>query len=140
MTSTNLELFRGLWAAPFPICGEKSRLLLQQLLNCRNNLGGVRGYCRFESCHDVAFAVHQELGKVPLDLSGHCCVGLLGEKQIERSRVIPFLTETLANMGKVTLYLVEQKVLISAFVPGSCAPKLLAGKPSITNPWSLYFS
>src|SRR5271167_688675 len=43
-------------------------------------------------------------------------------------------------IGKVTLYLLEQNVLISWFVPGSCEPKLLAGIPTMTNPWSLYFS
>src|ERR1022692_2923224 len=51
----------------------------------------------------------------------------------------PF-TEIFAYIGNVTLYLRVQKVLISSFVPGSCAPKLLAGKPATTNPWSLYFS
>src|ERR1700679_2569820 len=49
-------------------------------------------------------------------------------------------TETFPYIGKVTLYFDWQKVLISAFVPGSCEPKLLAGKPRITNPLSLYFS
>src|ERR1700742_1431803 len=51
----------------------------------------------------------------------------------------PF-TETLAIIGNVTLYFEEQNVLISAFVPGSWPPKLLAGIPTITNPLSLYFS
>src|SRR5215467_7445593 len=45
----------------------------------------------------------------------------------------PF-TEILENIGKLTLYFREQKVLISAFVPGSWAPKLLAGNPRMTNP------
>lgn len=51
----------------------------------------------------------------------------------------PF-TETLDIIGNFTLYLDWQKVLISWFVPGSCAPKLLAGIPTITKPRSLYFS
>src|ERR1700677_224004 len=51
----------------------------------------------------------------------------------------PF-TETFPYIGKVTLYLDWQNVLISAFVPGSWLPKLFAGKPKITKPLSLYFS
>jgi hypothetical protein len=43
-------------------------------------------------------------------------------------------------IGNVTLYLREQKVLISSLAPGSRAPKLLAGKPAMTKPRSLYFS
>src|SRR4029077_4689598 len=50
------------------------------------------------------------------------------------------LTDTFLYMGNVTLYFREQKVLISSFVPGSWAPKLLAGKPTMTKPWSLYLS
>src|ERR1019366_5194796 len=50
------------------------------------------------------------------------------------------LTEIFEYMGKVTLYLLLQDVLISSLVPGSWAPKLLAGNPRITNPRSLYFS
>src|ERR1051325_5123430 len=52
----------------------------------------------------------------------------------------PPFTLTLDIMGKVTLYLVEQKVLISALVPGSCEPKLLAGMPTMTKLRLLYFS
>src|SRR5437879_231441 len=51
----------------------------------------------------------------------------------------PF-TETFDIIGNCTLYFRVQKVLISSFVPGSCAPKLLAGTPTITRPRSLYFS
>jgi len=49
------------------------------------------------------------------------------------------LTDTFANMGNVTLYLMEQKVLISSLVPGSCQRKSLAGNPRTTSPLSLYF-
>src|ERR1022692_4970360 len=51
----------------------------------------------------------------------------------------PF-TDIFEYIGNVTLYLREQKVLISSFVPGSWAMKLLAGKPITTRPWPLYFS
>src|SRR4051794_37933873 len=37
------------------------------------------------------------------------------------------LTQTLESMGNVTLYLLVQKSLISASVPGSWAPNSLAG-------------
>jgi len=40
---------------------------------------------------------------------------------------------------KVTLYLLVQNCLICASVPGSCPPKLLAGKPRITRPLFWYF-
>src|SRR5262245_46117613 len=48
----------------------------------------------------------------------------------------PFTT-IFANIGKVTLYFEEQNSLISALVPGSCAPNSLAGKPRTTRPRSL---
>src|SRR6202012_1318722 len=50
----------------------------------------------------------------------------------------PF-TDTFEAIGKVTLYLPVQKVLISALEPGSWPPKLLAGNPMTTS-LSLYFS
>src|SRR5215471_8750042 len=50
----------------------------------------------------------------------------------------PF-TDILENIGKVTLYFAEQKLLISALVPGSWKPKLLAGNPNITRPCCWYF-
>ena len=52
---------------------------------------------------------------------------------------VPF-TEIFEDIGNVTLYLREQNVLISASVPGSCPPKLLAGTPTSTRPCALYFS
>ena len=48
----------------------------------------------------------------------------------------PF-TEIFSNMSNVTLNFVEQNSLISSFVPGSCPPKLFAGKPRILNPFAL---
>src|SRR6267154_2412093 len=51
----------------------------------------------------------------------------------------PF-TETLDIIGNFTFYLDWQNVLISWFVPGSCAPKLFAGIPTITKPRSLYYT
>src|SRR5271170_4357873 len=49
-------------------------------------------------------------------------------------------TDTLAIIGKLTLYLLLQNFLISSLVPGSWLAKLFAGMPTITRPWSLYFS
>jgi len=51
----------------------------------------------------------------------------------------PF-TDTLAIMGKVTLYFELQNVLISWFGAGLLAAKIIAGMPKITKPRSLYFS
>src|SRR5204863_4400970 len=48
------------------------------------------------------------------------------------------LTCNLSNIGKLTSYLLEQNSLISSFVPGSCEPKSLQGKPSTLKPLSLY--
>ena len=50
------------------------------------------------------------------------------------------VTDIFENIGYVTLYFSVQKCLISFSVPGSCPIKLLAGKPSTTNPRSLYWS
>src|SRR6187399_355218 len=54
----------------------------------------------------------------------------------------PF-TEILDIIGKVMEYVEVQKFLISGFVPGSCLPKLLAGKPMMVNfsgPYFIYSS
>src|SRR2546423_4936532 len=50
------------------------------------------------------------------------------------------LTSILSNSGKLTLYFDEQNCLISSFVPGSCPPNWLQGKPRTVKPLSLYFS
>src|SRR5262245_19319524 len=60
-------------------------------------------------------------------------VSLLVRNLYSGSILLP-LTEIFANIGKVTLYFVEQNVLISSFDPGSCQRKLLAGKPITTRP------
>jgi len=62
-----------------------------------------------------------------------------GHKKLVQRRLSFAFTEILEYIGKVTLYLVLQKVLISSLVPGSWPPKLLAGNPRIANPRSLYF-
>src|SRR3569833_712335 len=46
------------------------------------------------------------------------------------------ITSSFAAIGKSTPKRVSQNVLISPSVPGSCAPKLLAGTPSTTSPLS----
>ena len=50
---------------------------------------------------------------------------------------MPF-TDTFANRSNVTPFF-AQNDLISLFVPGSCLPKLLAGKARTAKPLSLYF-
>ena len=50
------------------------------------------------------------------------------------------LTLILSVIGNVILKLVSQKSFISEFVPGSCPPNWLDGKPITTKPLSLYVS
>jgi hypothetical protein len=47
------------------------------------------------------------------------------------------LTVIFENMSKVTPYFEEQNSAICGSVPGSWAPKSLAGKPRTTSPLSL---
>src|SRR5262245_13248596 len=68
--------------------------------------------------------------------SGFVCLLV---RNLYRGWILSPLTEIFANIGKVTLYFDVQNVLISSFVPGSCQKKLLAGKPIMTSPCSLYF-
>src|SRR5262249_57278924 len=69
----------------------------------------------------------------------YCGLDVLSVRNLNSGSMSSPLTDILENIGNVTLYLAEQKVLISAFVPGSWKPKLLAGNPSITKPCCWYF-
>ena len=110
-------------------------ILPQRLLNRLGDIGRFRRHLGLEAGHHLAVLVHQKLGEIPLDLAAGGAV----RNWYSGALSSPF-TEIFEYMGKVTLYLLLQKVLISSLVPGSWPPKLLAGNPRIANPRSLYFS
>src|SRR5580658_10905282 len=69
---------------------ESYRLLLQQFLNCRSNLCGIRCDRGFKTLDHVAVAVDQKLSEVPLDVPGVRRISVLGEVVIERRLISPF--------------------------------------------------
>jgi len=82
----------------------------------------IRASLGLEAGHYLAVLVHQELGEVPLDLAAVAAV----KNWYSGALSSPF-TEIFAYIGKVTLYLLLQKVLISSLVPGSWPPKCWPG-------------
>ena len=80
-----------------------------------------------EARHNVPLAIDQELGEIPFDIAGQAGIRLLGQILIEGSESSPF-TETLANMGKVTLYLSRAEALNLRIRAGFLAAEIVGRK------------
>ena len=107
-------------------------LLLQSGFERLNHFLAFGRLFRARTSDDFPVPVDQELVEIPRYVPAEFRIGLLVREKLEDRSVSSPLTETFENIGKVTLYFVEQKVLISSSVPGSWPPKLFAGTPSTT--------
>src|SRR5579863_2710110 len=73
------------------VCGVLTlppQLLLQLFLDRRSHFRRIGGDLRLETLHHVAIAIHQELGKVPLDVAIDAGRRVFGQVLIERRLVV----------------------------------------------------